>query len=182
MRSRFRPVLIAAALLLALPVLADRPGHGAGEPGGPVKVTTPVPTRIIEFHGHLGPYVVLGYRAGLLGRERLKSPGYFELRARVESPLKPPASCFIDGVQLGSGCTLGKRNIEVRESSLAKMQVTFTNKAGRSVIVGLAKDTPAKLGRWIAEVGLEKAARRALEAPPEQLFAVYDVRQVERPK
>jgi formylmethanofuran dehydrogenase subunit E len=176
-----RALLVAGALCAALPALADGPEHGRGETGGPVKVTTPVLTRVYEFHGHLGPYVVLGYRAGLIGRERLKSPGYFDLTAKVESPLKPPASCFVDGVQLGSGCTLGKRNIEVRESTPLQMKVTFTTKAGRSVVVALQKDVSVKLARWIAEVGLEKAARRALEADPEQLFTIYE-RKVERPK
>ena len=29
-----------------------------------VEVKTPVLTRIEEFHGHIGPYVVLGYKIG----------------------------------------------------------------------------------------------------------------------
>jgi hypothetical protein len=39
----------------------------------------------------------------------------FDLAAHVHSPLEPPPSCLIDGVQLGSGCTLGKGNIRVSE-------------------------------------------------------------------
>lgn len=66
-----------------------------------------------RFHGHLGPWLILGLRAGRNARRRLGgSP--FELVALVECPAKPPVRCFIDGVQLGSGCTMGKGNIEHR--------------------------------------------------------------------
>ncbi|NPV14986.1 hypothetical protein HPY86_08680 [candidate division WOR-3 bacterium] len=69
--------------------------------------------RAERFHGHLGPWLVLGLRAGRCARKMLNgSP--FDLRAVVECPAKPPVSCFIDGVQLGSGCTMGKSNIQHR--------------------------------------------------------------------
>lgn len=68
------------------------------------------------FHGHLGPWLVLGLRAGRCARKMLNgSP--FDLRAVVECPAKPPVSCFVDGVQLGSGCTMGKSNIQHRVKS-----------------------------------------------------------------
>lgn len=67
--------------------------------------------KAIEFHGHLGPYMVLGLRVGWLARNRLCA-GPFEIRAEIGCPPKPPGSCFIDGVQMGSGCTLGKANLE----------------------------------------------------------------------
>lgn len=64
----------------------------------------------IKFHGHLGPWLVMGLRAGLYVRRRfLCSP--FELTATVICPAYPPVRCVIDGIQLGSGCTMGKGNI-----------------------------------------------------------------------
>ncbi len=137
-------------------------------PDGPVKVVTPLKTRVVEFHGHLGPYVVLGYRLGLLARERLKSPGYFDLKAVVESPLAPPPSCFIDGVQLGSGCTVGKRNLEVKAGPIGR--VLFTTRAGRSLVLSLKRDLPGRIKQWIAELGVEKAGDRCLALPAAQLF------------
>ncbi len=78
-------------------------------------------TRIEDFHGHLGPYVILGFRAGQLALRSLGVVGYFDLEARVWSGTKPPLSCFADGVQLGSGCTTGKGNltVEAGEAGLA---------------------------------------------------------------
>ena len=63
-----------------------------------------------RFHGHLGPWLTLGLRAGrramtVLGRNP------FRLRAAAHCPARTPYTCFIDGVQFASGCTLGKNNI-----------------------------------------------------------------------
>jgi len=63
-----------------------------------------------RFHGHLGPWLVLGLRAGAYARRRLGGTP-FELTARVTCPKRPPHTCFIDGIQLSSGCTMGKGNI-----------------------------------------------------------------------
>lgn len=70
---------------------------------------------LAAFHGHLGPYLVVGYRIGKYAREHFCNDP-FRLRAAVYCSGKPPESCIADGVQMGSGCTLGKRNIDVRVS------------------------------------------------------------------
>jgi len=71
-------------------------------------------SRAVEFHGHFGPYLVLGLKAGLfanqvLGKEPMKT------NAIIETDTKPPQSCFVDGVQFSTGCTLGKGNISLIE-------------------------------------------------------------------
>ena len=66
--------------------------------------------RATAFHGHLGPWLVLGLKAGTYARKRLAASP-FELDARVFCPAGPPHTCFVDGVQFGSGCTMGKGNI-----------------------------------------------------------------------
>jgi inosine-uridine nucleoside N-ribohydrolase len=181
-----RDLLLVASLagLLALGASCSS-GHRGPAPAGPSQasaatdhtgplhapeVRTPLLTRVLEFHGHIGPYVVLGYRAALLARERLGSPGYFDLSARVESPLVPPASCFIDGVQLGSGCTTGKRNLEVAAGAIGR--ATFTRRNGSSVAVALRPELPGKLGALISRLGVEQAGRLVAEQPAEELFVV----------
>jgi hypothetical protein len=53
--------------------------------------------RAVEFHGHLGPYLVLGLRAGLYANQVLgKDP--METEARIKTKTSPPESCFADGV------------------------------------------------------------------------------------
>lgn len=67
---------------------------------------------LAAFHGHLGPYIVLGYRIGKYVRGNFCDDP-FRMKARIHCSGTPPQSCLADGVQLGSGCTLGKRNIEI---------------------------------------------------------------------
>lgn len=64
-----------------------------------------------EFHGHLGPYVIVGLKIGKLANKLIgKGKG---LKAIVKTGLNPPLSCIIDGIQFTSSCTLGKNNIKV---------------------------------------------------------------------
>lgn len=60
-----------------------------------------------RFHGHLGPYVVVGYRMGALARRYISG----KLHAIVHTGNQRPLSCLVDGVQFSSSCTLGKGNI-----------------------------------------------------------------------
>jgi formylmethanofuran dehydrogenase subunit E len=67
--------------------------------------------RLTAFHGHLGPYVLLGYRMGLIARSYF--PGKFY--ATLFTGTEPPVSNLIDGVQFSSSCTLGKGNLTIKE-------------------------------------------------------------------
>jgi len=137
---------------------------------GPVHVTTPAYQRLYEFHGHVGPYVVLGFRAGKTAREILQSPGYFDLTAHVTCPLHTPTSCFIDGVQLGSGCTVGKRNLTFTDGS--PISCTFTDKEGERVRIVLKEGLPAAIKSWIEENGVEETGKKVLALPREEVFTV----------
>jgi formylmethanofuran dehydrogenase subunit E len=71
--------------------------------------------RLGDFHGHLGAYVLLGYRMGLMAR------GYFpgKFYATVFTGTEPPVSCLIDGVQFSSRCTMGRGNLGIKEGGKA---------------------------------------------------------------
>ncbi|WP_342679344.1 formylmethanofuran dehydrogenase subunit E family protein [Methanofollis sp. UBA420] len=89
-------------------------------------------TDLAAFHGHLGPYIVIGYRIGKYARENVcNNP--FELQARVYCAGTPPESCLADGVQLGSGCTLGKRNIKIIESDQVAVEFETDGRTVRIV-------------------------------------------------
>lgn len=66
----------------------------------------------VQFHGHLGPWATAGIRFGAAARGAVGAQGYFDLEVRCQGPLeRPPRSCFLDGLQVGTGATLGKRNL-----------------------------------------------------------------------
>ena len=73
--------------------------------------------RAVEFHGHLGPFLILGIRMGVIARSMLKAQNHEDLTAIMFVNPRPPISCTVDGVQVSSGCTLGKGTIRVSEST-----------------------------------------------------------------
>jgi formylmethanofuran dehydrogenase subunit E len=70
----------------------------------------------IRLHGHSGPYLNLGIKMGLLALEILEVKGYFDLSTEVELEYHTPMSCLIDGLQVSTGCTLGKGNITIKNN------------------------------------------------------------------
>lgn len=134
---------------------------------------SPIPAKILlkTFHGHLGPYVVLGYRMGKLALRVLESEGHFGISTEVHSYLKPPKSCLIDGLQLGSGCTLGKANITVHEFN-GPAYATFKTKDAQVVTIRLRAEIPELVSQLIDKKGVEAAGEELLEREIESLFEI----------
>lgn len=86
---------------------------------------------LAAFHGHLGPYIVLGYRIGRYAKESFCSDP-FQMKAVVFCQGAPPQSCLADGIQIGSGCTLGKKNIEIVVSN--EIAVEFSQGERKTII------------------------------------------------
>jgi formylmethanofuran dehydrogenase subunit E len=67
-----------------------------------------------QFHGHLGPALVFGCWAGAVALDAIGARGYFGIVVTATGPFaKPPESCVLDGLQMTTGATLGKRNLNV---------------------------------------------------------------------
>lgn len=125
--------------------------------------------RLRAFHGHLGPFAMLGYRAGRLALRALEAPSHFGVHARVTCPPHTPPSCFADGIQYGTGCTLGKGNIELVASDTIAVTVTVTE-GGAAVTVVPRPEVIDRFGPWMAEADDETAALRVLSMSDEELF------------
>lgn len=104
-------ILTAAPAGKAVTVRLPKP-HYHAEQDDPAWLQTAV-----QVHGHLGPAIVVGIRLGEAGRNAVKAQGYFDLEVLAEGPFaSPPQSCLLDGLQIATGATLGKRNLQVAES------------------------------------------------------------------
>ncbi|MEM3525771.1 MAG: formylmethanofuran dehydrogenase subunit E family protein [Candidatus Jordarchaeaceae archaeon] len=68
--------------------------------------------RAVEFHGHLGPFLVLGLMMSKLAYKFLKQIS----SVKVKTKLEPPRSCVLDGIQVATKCTLGNRKLSFTES------------------------------------------------------------------
>ncbi|MBU1135725.1 MAG: formylmethanofuran dehydrogenase subunit E family protein [Nanoarchaeota archaeon] len=81
--------------------------------------------KIQEFHGHTGIWAALGYRTGLFAKSLLLPEKMKDLQANIKIPYKTPHSCFLDGIQISSCCTLGKCNIRFENSD--RIEAFFEN-------------------------------------------------------
>ena len=124
----------------------------------------------VEFHGHLGPFLVLGLKAGLLANSLL-GKDCFETTAVVATDPNPPHSCFIDGVQFVTGCTMGKGNIKIKRS---KSIYALFLKGGRKLKLDLRRDILDIIRNASSEKGSEKVALELLRKPAHELFIVEE--------
>jgi len=120
-----------------------------------------------RMHGHTGPFLALGIRAGLRGIELL---GYnpFRMKIKVISKKARPYTCFIDGLQYVTSCTLGKGNIELEEGEglIALFEVDE-----RRVFIKV-KDNILSYALKPSEEGLEEAAGKILLMREDDLFEI----------
>lgn len=128
-------------------------------------------TGAIDFHGHLGPYLVLGLKAGDLALKELKLKKYFGLRVEVFGFDKKPKSCIIDGLQLSTGATFGKGNIKKYKANLEKI-VFFDLFTKEKLSLMLKTTLKQMLSRADNHRRCEILARKLFKANPKDLFDI----------
>lgn len=113
--------------------------------------------RAKSFHGHLGPWLVLGIRIGEDAVRTLGARRWFGASVVVNCPPRPPHSCIADGLQLSTGCTYGKRSIEIRPADDVEVRVTNTD-TGAERAYRVPKATAEEAARRMREDGEESAS------------------------
>jgi len=121
---------------------------------------------IRKFHGHLGPNVIFGYRMGKL----VKSERQKDVHAKVYCGSEPPMSCLIDGIQLSSGCTMGKNNISV--AGTGELKVIFEYKDGRKLTVKVKKDIERRFNEGITHDNEDQRSEEAFRLSDKELFDI----------
>ena len=125
--------------------------------------------QIERFHGHLGPYVVIGYKMGEIANQILgKNP--FSKHAVVWTGTQPPLSCIVDGIQISSGCTLGKGNISIKLDGIAKAQ--FTNKDGKKIEIILKSDVKEEIDTSVTEENMIGFSEKLYQRSDNELFDI----------
>jgi formylmethanofuran dehydrogenase subunit E len=126
----------------------------------------------IHFHGHLGSYLVVGLRMGLYGLKLLNTPGYYNLWVRSYTAQQPSQSCMNDGLQLSTGCTLGKGNISCSGEGLSQASFYATEKV---ITLKLHPDVEAMIAESKSEEQDEAVATKLLEEPHDrEMFVLVD--------
>jgi formylmethanofuran dehydrogenase subunit E len=123
-----------------------------------------------EFHGHLGPFLVLGVRMGLVGVRELGAKENAEkLHVTVMLKYSVPFSCAIDGIQVATKCTIGNKKLRVKNSS--GMAANFELN-GEHVTVTVNPATFNKLLENVSKEELRELALLVASMPEEELFII----------
>lgn len=125
----------------------------------------------VRFHGHLGPYLVLGLLAGALALRRLKARKYFGLDVQVFGANKRPKSCLVDGLQLSTGATYGKGNIKKYSAKDIKVIIRDCKKNKHAVLT-IKKEIKKALASLKNHSDSEKFAGELLRKPLQKIFSI----------
>jgi len=123
------------------------------------------------FHGHLGPFLVIGLRMGMVARRLLQFEGHFDVRVTAFTGRETPISCIVDGLQFGTGATLGKGNIEVAEMPdgcpAARIETD-----GHAVTVSLCRSALQNVQSRMEREAGEKVAEDVAHLSESELFEI----------
>lgn len=123
----------------------------------------------VRFHGHLGPYLVLGLLAGETALKKLYCNKYFGLEVKVWGAGEKPRSCLIDGLQLSTGATYGKGNIHKLRGACIRMEFCDQD-TGKKICLKFKKDLIAKLDSVKSHEDSERLAQKLYNTDHHNLF------------
>ena len=124
---------------------------------------------IEKFHGHLGPYAVIGYRMGKIANEKLGTDP-FNKNAQVWTSNIPPMSCVIDGIQMSSGCTTGKGNLKLLSGKIPKA-LFFTND-GKQIEIHLLESVKNEIDTKVNEQNIISYSEKLFQKLDKELFEI----------
>ena len=125
-----------------------------------------------RFHGHLGPWLVLGVRAGEFALNKLKCKKFFGIQVKVWGATQKPKSCLIDGLQLSTGATYGKGNIKKLNGKLIKLQ--FCNRLNnKKITLKFKRDLVQKLEKTKTHRDSELLAKKLYKTNYGKFFNMF---------
>lgn len=129
-----------------------------------------------QFHGHLGPFLTIGVRMGVIGLKRLGKPKKNTLMVTASLPLQVPFSCIIDGLQVSTNCTVGNQLLSLKDSATIQVKLERRDN-GHAIRIGLNQSMFKRLKSRLLEEEVsndqvEELARMIANVPEEELFDV----------
>jgi formylmethanofuran dehydrogenase subunit E len=125
---------------------------------------------IEKFHGHVGPYAIIGYRMGIIANEKLGADP-FEKNTTVWTDIRPPLSCLIDGIQISSGCTLGKGSIQIQKDT-DNLRAEFSNKKGEKIQITLKPEIRQEIDNNVTEENMIQYSEDFYQRTDSELFEI----------
>lgn len=106
-----------------------------------------------ELHGHLGIYATVGVKMGIRAREYFNI-GVDDIEVTTYAGHKPPVSCMNDGLQVGTGATVGHGLITVAEGDPPRPEARFSFK-GKTIRLALKPEYAQRIRRDVRK-GIER--------------------------
>lgn len=135
-------------------------------------MNSPISAELLKakrFHGHLGPYLVVGMRMGKLFTEAFGEQP-FTYRIHTSVGLEPPPSCVIDGLQVTTPCTIGNSMIRVEGN---RSVAAWAKKDGVKLEIRLRSDVQQRIDNDTTRENEESFAQELWEAEPDSIFQIY---------
>ncbi len=127
-----------------------------------------------DFHGHLGPFLVIGVRMGLIGLRELKlKKGTEKLHVAASLKYSVPFSCVLDGIQVTTGCTFGNQKLTLKNSLGIAAEFQLPNKKQVTVAVNQIVFSRLKkklLSEKLSNHETEELAQLIAAIPEKDLF------------
>lgn len=164
-------------LLVALAVMATDEPAQAGQARQPQAraAASEVIEKILDAHGHVGPWAVVGYRMGEHALAELKRPRHSKSLLVVHhTPLEFKFTCAADGVMAVTGATPGKMNIRLEECALPDLRTVITDRSTGRVLTFRIRPERARELAGVTPEQLDEMSRRFAELPDEEIFTVEE--------
>ena len=167
--------MLAPMLVVLVAMEVDGPKDHAS---GSARASAPeVIAKILDAHGHVGPWAVAGYRMGQRALEELKLPRHSKSLLVVHhTPLEFKFTCAADGVMAVTGATPGKLNIRLEECPLSELRTVITDRSTGRVLTFRILPERARELAGVTPSQLETMSRRFAELPDEAIFTVTETK------
>ncbi len=128
----------------------------------------------LKLHGHKCPAMPLGLRAGLAALKKLEveRASNKELFTFCETGYAHATMCFVDGVQMATGCTYGKSNI--KKLAYDKNAITVIDVKNKKAVRVAPNPEFQKKGLASEFVQLRKKGIEPKDIPPEIVDPLVD--------
>jgi len=133
--------------------------------------------KAVDFHGHLGPFLVIGVRMGITGMRELGLRSNRDDKLRVTAHLKYsiPISCTLDGLQTTTKCTIGNQKLKLIDSFDIAAKFALHN--GKEVTITVNPATYDKLKSQLLpekkhSKEVERLAWQIASMPEKDLFMI----------
>ncbi len=154
------------------PIVQSKPGENAWNVGSAPKDWY---EEIRRYHGHVGPWNVLGWRIGMAALRELHCEwGKHAVEVVCYVPLQTPFTCLVDGLSIGTGNSLGRLDLRLAEVLAYPQSFVAIRRKGAQGDVLEFRPHPDYLRSIIGQPleKLEALSQECAKLPEEKLFTI----------